>query len=162
MLLFPSQWVELLPVLEKTYGANKCYMFQNNVFPKDVVLPPPPFAKAAPSQELWKNVSGVNILDHLYQEPLTPELQYIQFKIIVNPRAVFSTSVHGVLKSQKGCVWVNRSIARMYHTRDKRLPELQPSQLLYDDRLLSYSAPLVETVNAVLRENGLLPAQDKL
>ncbi|XP_036070919.1 uncharacterized protein LOC112149610 isoform X2 [Oryzias melastigma] len=134
----------------------------NNVFPKDVVLPPPPLAEAAPSWELWKNISGVNILDHLYQEPVTKETYYVQFKIIVNPRAVFSTSVHGVQRSQNGCAWVDRNIARMHHTRDKRQPQLQPSQLIYDDRLLSFSAPLIRTVNAVLRENGLLPAEDKL
>uniref|UniRef100_A0A3P9LHU0 Glycosyltransferase family 92 protein n=1 Tax=Oryzias latipes TaxID=8090 RepID=A0A3P9LHU0_ORYLA len=157
-----NSWLELLPLLEKKYGVNKCYRFQNNVFPKDVVLPPPPSAATAPLPPLWKNLSGVNILDHLYQEPLTKESRYIQFKIIVNPRAVFSTSVHGVLSSQKGCVWVQREIARMYHTRDKRQPELKPGQLLFDGRLLSYSASLIQTVNAVLRENGLLPAEGKL
>lgn len=89
-------------------------MFENNVFPNTVTLPTPhdSVGLCCPN---WQNVSGVNILAHLYREPIID--QYMNFKIIVNPRAVFMVTVHGVLDSQRGCSWVDRNIARMYHTR---------------------------------------------
>lgn len=109
-------WVELLPLLERTYGADRCYMFQNNLFPTSVTLSPPA-SQGAPLRGRWVNVTGVNILAHLHQEPITKETQFSEFKIIVNPRAVFTPTVHGVLSSQNGCSWIDRNVARMYHTR---------------------------------------------
>ncbi|KAA8579374.1 hypothetical protein FQN60_016804, partial [Etheostoma spectabile] len=111
-------WSELLPLLENKYGADKCYMFENNVFSVNHTLRPP--TNQTPSPQGCcpgrQNVSGVNILAHLYHEPIIPETHYSNFKIIVNPRAVFTPTVHGLLSSMKGCSWVDRNIARMYHT----------------------------------------------
>ncbi len=112
-----TSWSELLPLLEKKYGADRCYMFENNVFPNTVTLPSPASKTLPPQSPAWQSVSGVNILAHLYCEPIITETHYSNFKIIVNPRAVFSPTVHGVLTSQNGCAWVDRNIARMYHTR---------------------------------------------
>ncbi|XP_061575892.1 uncharacterized protein si:zfos-464b6.2 [Cololabis saira] len=151
-----NSWLELLPLLEEKYGDDKCYMFENNQFPNNVERPPPSPAQGLPPKDRWKNVSGVNILAHLYQEPITPEHQYEKFKIIVNPRAVFRTSVHGVLSSLDGCVWVDRDIARMYHTRAPLQTLLTADQLVYDSRLLDYGGRLVAAVDAALKENGLL------
>lgn len=107
-----TSWSELLPLLEKKYGADRCYMFENNVFPNTVTLP-----TLRPQSPSWQNVSGVNILAHLYHEPIIAQTHFTNFKIIVNPRAVISPTVHGLLDSQKGCSWVDRNVARMYHTR---------------------------------------------
>uniref|UniRef100_A0A8C6MCJ3 Glycosyltransferase family 92 protein n=1 Tax=Nothobranchius furzeri TaxID=105023 RepID=A0A8C6MCJ3_NOTFU len=112
----------LLTFLQKVTRAHsntvdKCYQFENNVFPNNIVLPPSMPETKPPAQGCWKSVTGVNILEHLYQEPVNLRNVGKSFKIIVNPQAVFTTSVHGVLKSTNGCVWVNRTIARMYHTR---------------------------------------------
>ena len=104
----------MLPVLEEKYGADKCYQFENNIFPNTIELSPPP-RQTLPVQELWKNVSGVNIFSHLYQQPI--KAQYGNTKFIVNPRVVFMTSVHEILSSKTGHAWVDRNIARMYHTR---------------------------------------------
>ncbi|XP_070685416.1 uncharacterized protein [Pempheris klunzingeri] len=151
-----NSWLELLPLLEKKYGADQCYMFENNVFPNTLSLPPPA-SQAVPPPGLWQSVSGVNILAHLYHEPIITETHFSNFKIIVNPRAVFSPTVHGLLGSEKGCSWVARNIARMYHTRAPKQTHLTPDQLIYDGRLLSYSTRLTPAVSAVLRESGLLP-----
>ncbi|XP_036070799.1 uncharacterized protein LOC112149611 isoform X2 [Oryzias melastigma] len=148
-------WLELLPLLEKKYGANKRYRFRSHVFPNNVLLPPPIFPNI-PLQDGWGNVSGVDILSHLYREPL-PSTAWIDFKIIVDPRAVFWLSVHGALKSLNSFVWVRTDVARMYHTRAKTQPELTLKELIYDDRLLNYSDRLVPAVNAVLRDSGVLP-----
>ncbi|KAM3616564.1 uncharacterized protein V6R79_020008 [Siganus canaliculatus] len=155
-----SSWLELLPLLERIYGVDRCYMFENNVFPTTVHRPPPasvvvpPQSRCCPS---WKLVPGVNILSHLYHEPVVSDTHYWNFKIIVNPRAVFSPTVHGLLSSQNGCSWVDRNIARMYHTRAPVQTELSPENLIYDGRLLSYSVQFTSTVNTVLTECGLLP-----
>ncbi|XP_028430213.1 uncharacterized protein LOC114553210 [Perca flavescens] len=150
-----NSWSELLPLLENKYGADRCYMFENNVFPITVTLRPPT-SQPLPPQDCcpgWHNVSGVNILAHLYHEPIISETHYSNFKIIVNPRAVFSPTVHGLRSSKNGCSWVDRDIARMYHTRAPRQTKLTPDQLIYDGRLLSYSARLIPNVNAVFKES---------
>ncbi|XP_074496431.1 uncharacterized protein LOC141770616 [Sebastes fasciatus] len=153
-----NSWSELLPLLERNYGADKCYKFKYNVFLNTVTLPPPT-SQTLPPQSCcpgWQNVSGVNILAHLYHEPSTGSPSYTNYKIIVNPRAAFSATVHGLLSSQNGCSWVDMDIARMYHTRNAKTM-LTPDQLIYDGRLLSYSAHLIPNVNTVFRESGLLP-----
>nr|XP_054599335.1 uncharacterized protein LOC107379849 isoform X1 [Nothobranchius furzeri] len=151
-----DSWVDLLPLLEKNFGVDKCYQFENNVFPNNIVLPPSMPETKPPAQGCWKSVTGVNILEHLYQEPVNLRNVGKSFKIIVNPQAVFTTSVHGVLKSTNGCVWVNRTIARMYHTRSQQQTLLKPGDLIYDGRLLNYSKRLLTAVNKALREIGLL------
>ncbi|XP_022594108.1 uncharacterized protein LOC111216770 isoform X2 [Seriola dumerili] len=150
-----NSWLELLPLLENKYGADRCYMFENNVFPITVTQPPP--NSQTPPPQSWQNVSGVNILDHLYHEPITEATHFSNFKIIVSPRAAFTPTVHGLLDSVNGCKWVDRNIARMYHTRAAKQPNLKPDQLIYDGRLLNYNTHLTPAVNTVLRESGLLP-----
>ncbi|XP_039987320.1 uncharacterized protein si:zfos-464b6.2 isoform X2 [Xiphias gladius] len=155
-----DSWLELLPLLEEKYGADRCYMFENNVFPNTVALPPPTshtLPRRGRCCRGWQAVSGVNILAHLYQEPIVEETQFSNFKIIVNPRAVFTPTVHGLLESEKGCSWVDRDIARLYHTRAPKQTELTPDKLIYDSRLLSYSTYLTPAVDTVLRESGFLP-----
>uniref|UniRef100_A0A672H6E0 Glycosyltransferase family 92 protein n=1 Tax=Salarias fasciatus TaxID=181472 RepID=A0A672H6E0_SALFA len=154
-----SSWSALLPLLEKEHRAKQCYMFQNNVFPITAALPPPGPA-AAPPADPWGKVSGINILKHLHHEPVIKETEFSNFKIIVSPRAIFSTSVHGVLSPQNVCAWVDRNVARMYHTRDPRQPELTADQLIYDGRLLNYSAALLPAVTTALRQSRLLPEDD--
>ncbi|KAI3354152.1 hypothetical protein L3Q82_018481 [Scortum barcoo] len=148
-----NSWLELLPLLERKYSADRCYMFENNIFPI-TVLRPPPGSQILADHVRWQNVSGVNILAHLYQEPIISETRY-NFKIIVNPRAMFSTSVHELLSPKFGCSWVERNIARMYHTSDPTQPELTPDRLIYDGRLLSYSAQLI----AAFVSDGIFKAE---
>ncbi|MED6237440.1 hypothetical protein ATANTOWER_024971 [Ataeniobius toweri] len=111
-----TNWLELLPLLEKKYGADRCYEFENNWVPSEFTLPPPA-PHALPPRDQWQNLSGVNILTHLYSEPVKPKAALNNYKIITNPRSVFAVSVHGVLKSQRSCAWVDRKMARMYHVK---------------------------------------------
>ncbi|XP_008424919.1 galactan beta-1,4-galactosyltransferase GALS3-like [Poecilia reticulata] len=146
-------WTELLPLLESKYTQNKCFMFENNVFPNNVTLP-----RGGTDPARWRGVPGVDVLAHLHQEPVPKDHVYEKFKIIVNPRLVTAVSVHGVLQSHSmdGCAWVDRNIARMYHTRAPMQTELTSDQLVYDGRLLSYSETLIQAVNVTLRESGIL------
>ncbi|XP_007573715.1 PREDICTED: uncharacterized protein LOC106906729 isoform X1 [Poecilia mexicana] len=151
-----NSWVELLPLLERKYGVNKCYKFENNWVPSEFALTPPA-PQTLPQLDRWQNVSGVNILNHVYIEPAPRKPVFNNYKIITNPRSVYSVTVHGVLRSQGGCAWTDRRIARMYHVKPRGQTELKPEQLIYDGRLLKYSSRLVSAVNIVLRDNGLLP-----
>ncbi|TNN75078.1 hypothetical protein EYF80_014651 [Liparis tanakae] len=145
-----------MPLLEHKYGADKCYMFENNIFPTTVTFPPTSQTLLLQSCcSSWQNVSGVNILAHLHQEPKVKG-KYDNVKTIVNPRAVFTATVHGLISSLRGCSMVDRNIARMYHTRAAVETALTPDQLIYDGRLLNYSPQLIPNVNTVLRESGLL------
>uniref|UniRef100_A0A671TZ39 Glycosyltransferase family 92 protein n=1 Tax=Sparus aurata TaxID=8175 RepID=A0A671TZ39_SPAAU len=132
-------WSELLPLLEEKYGAKQCFMFQNNVFPNTVTDTRPSFM---PSN--WQNVPGVNILTHLYHEPV--ESGYGDFKIIVNPRAVGSSHLS---------LFVN-VMSAFCLCRHAKQPKLTQDKLTYDDRLLSYGARFTPNVSTVLRECGLL------
>nr|XP_046244256.1 uncharacterized protein LOC124058765 [Scatophagus argus] len=154
-----NSWLELLPQLEKHYGRDRCYMFKNFVFPTTVARPPPSPDNLTLCCPSWKFVPGQNILHHLYHEP-NSKIHWNNFKIIVNPRAAVTLTVHGVLNPGNLCAWVDRSIARMYHTRAATKPKLTPDKLVYDGRLLSYSRLLIPAVNTVLTESGLLPQDD--
>ncbi|KAM7404235.1 hypothetical protein PAMP_011602 [Pampus punctatissimus] len=112
-----ENWVDLLQVLEKGYGVNMCYNFENNVFPNSVALPLPNSMTLPPESANWQGIPGVNILKHLHKEPFLDATHYTNFKIIVNPRAVYRPTVHGLLDSEKDCCWIDRNIARMYHIR---------------------------------------------
>ncbi|XP_014908229.1 uncharacterized protein LOC106959897 isoform X1 [Poecilia latipinna] len=151
-----DSWLKLLEQLERKFGAERCYMFQNNWVPSEFFLTPPA-PKTLPQQNQWQNVSGINILAHLYSEPIKPPFGYRNFKTIVNPRGMFAVTVHGVLRAKRVCVWVDRKLARMYHIKSRGPTELKPKQMIYDGRLLNYSARLSSAVNTVLRETGLLP-----
>ncbi|XP_017286576.1 uncharacterized protein si:zfos-464b6.2 [Kryptolebias marmoratus] len=159
-LILPQKvdsWLELLPLLEKKLGADKCYVFQNNWFPSEfMLLPPTP--QTLPPQDQWQNISGMNFLAHLYREPVLSQ----NYKTIVNPRAVFSTTVHGVLSSKKGCASVDRNVARMYHVKSRGPPQHKPEQMIYDGRILSFSDRLIPAVSNQLRQTGLLPADNTM
>uniref|UniRef100_A0A671TZ20 Glycosyltransferase family 92 protein n=1 Tax=Sparus aurata TaxID=8175 RepID=A0A671TZ20_SPAAU len=149
-LILPQKvfsWSELFPLLEKKYGPKQCFMFENNVFENDK------FNKKVSD---WQNVPGVDILTRLYHEPV--HSGYGNFKIVVNPRVVFTLTVHGLLDPgiSEACSFVDRNIARMYHTRLPKQPGVTRDKLTYDDRLLSYGARFTPTVTTVLRECGLL------
>uniref|UniRef100_A0A667XLM3 Glycosyltransferase family 92 protein n=1 Tax=Myripristis murdjan TaxID=586833 RepID=A0A667XLM3_9TELE len=120
-LILP-QWNDLMPLLEQKYGADKCYMFENYIFPPTFKLPPPVSETHHYLQDkenpTWQGISGVNILDHLYHEPNTRVVRD-NFKIIVNPRAVIETSVHGLLNSYESCVRTNKLTRLWRNNRDK-------------------------------------------
>uniref|UniRef100_A0A667XBH9 Glycosyltransferase family 92 protein n=1 Tax=Myripristis murdjan TaxID=586833 RepID=A0A667XBH9_9TELE len=96
-----DRWNDLMPLLEQKNGADKCHLFENYMFPHTFKLPPP-VSETHHLQDkenpTWQGISGVNILDHLYHEPNT-NLVRDNFKVIVSPRAVIETSVHGLLSS---------------------------------------------------------------
>lgn len=116
---FVPSWPEMLPLLEKSHGADQCYSFENNLFPINVILGPPKSETLHPDS-IWRpssqDVPGVNILAHLYQEP-SEKFIHIKRKLIFNPRGVTSPDVHLLAQADITCSFVNRTVGRMYHTR---------------------------------------------
>ncbi|XP_034024870.1 uncharacterized protein LOC117509315 [Thalassophryne amazonica] len=155
-----KSWSQLLPKLERKYGADLCFMFENTVFPNSVILPPPASRKTLSSltnfSSTWQGVTGVNFLAHLYHG-LNKAKQKQNFKIIISPRAVFSVTVHGVQRSKKRCVWVDRKTAILHHTRPPPEMGLASVHLYYNSRLLHYSSRLIPAVSTVLRNTGFIP-----
>ncbi|CAL8363806.1 unnamed protein product [Merluccius merluccius] len=148
-----DSWKDLMPLLEQAHGVDRGYMFENFVFPTSISWAPP--TQASHLGKGWPQVEGVNILHHLYYEPLDTQ-SFHNFKILVNPRAVRITSVHGLLDSAHGCEQVPNNVARMYHTRDPITTGLKPEELTFDGHLLDYRDRLVPAVNAVLEKSELL------
>ncbi|XP_058606602.1 uncharacterized protein si:zfos-464b6.2 isoform X2 [Onychostoma macrolepis] len=144
-------WTELLPELETKYGSDVGFEFENNQFPFTAK------AHADYEQDKWKNIQGVNIFNYIDRVPNLPNV-FNNYKIIVNPRLVLKTTVHGLLESVNGrsTVWVNNAIARMYHFKNFTYPS--NTNLVRDDHLWDYANDLIPAVSKVLQACGLIEA----
>ncbi|KAM9481895.1 uncharacterized protein Hap1MRO34_009535 [Clarias gariepinus] len=142
-----KNWTELLPELKKKYKDIGAFEFENNYFPlsiKDLSY------KYSPNS--WKNVPGVNILEHVVRLSNNGINKYKNFKTIVDPRSVLQATVHGLLKYTKGIVWVDSKIARMYHMRNISDEIFNKSSQIQDTHLRDYADSLIPAVSQVLQE----------
>ncbi|KAI1893365.1 hypothetical protein AGOR_G00122980 [Albula goreensis] len=140
-----ENWSQLLKQLEQEHFPGMGFEFENHVFPITVSDEADNYRP-----EDWGNVSGVNVLEHILREPNIPG-QFNDFKVIVNPRSVFETTVHGFLRSLHGSVRVSTDLAHIYHVRKTRRPDLPRAQLIRDDRIRAYAARLMPAVSEVLK-----------
>ncbi|KAF5881287.1 beta-1,4-galactosyltransferase galt-1-like isoform X2 [Clarias magur] len=140
-------WKELLPDLERKYNHIGAFEFENNYFSLSLKDSNPKY-----SPESWKNVPGVNILEHIVRLSNKGIHKYEQFKTIVDPRIVVQATVHGLLKSMKGIVWVDSNIARMYHMRNISNENFKESSQVQDTHLRDYADSLIPAVSKVLQE----------
>ncbi|XP_047678144.1 uncharacterized protein LOC113633961 isoform X2 [Tachysurus fulvidraco] len=140
-----NNWAELLPELEREYGQEVGFEFENNVFP--IYLKDPKSKKYSPDS--WKKVPGQNILEYVYRLINDPS-KFNNFKVIVNPRLVFETTVHGFLKSMTGTVRVNVEVARMYHIKNFTKEDALTDKSILDTHLRDYADRLIPAVSEVL------------
>ncbi|XP_047678142.1 beta-1,4-galactosyltransferase galt-1-like isoform X6 [Tachysurus fulvidraco] len=140
-----NNWAELLPELERKYGQEVGFEFENNFFP--IYLKDPKSKKYSPDS--WKKVPGQNILEYVYKLINDPS-KFNNFKVIVNPRLVFETTVHGLLKSMKGTVRVNPEVARMYHIKNFKKEDALTNKIILDTHLRDYADRLIPAVSEVL------------
>lgn len=139
-------WNELLPEVEKVYNQIGVYEFENNMFPVSLKDFDPMY-----SPDFWKEVKGVNILQHIIRMSNDPT-RFNNFKIIVNPRLVYKTTVHGVLQSERGTVRVSPQIARLYHVKEIEEEILEQFSKIDDPHLRDYADSLIPAVSKVLEE----------
>ncbi|KAL1256410.1 hypothetical protein QQF64_011955 [Cirrhinus molitorella] len=153
-LILPSKvktWTELLPELENMYGSSVGFEFENNYFPFTAK------AHMDYEQDKWKTVWGTNILNYIDRVPIDPNV-FNNFKIIVNPRLVLKTTVHGLMDTvnTRSTVRVYNSIARMYHFKNLTYPP--DTVLIRDNHLWAYANDLIPAVSKVLQACGLIEA----
>ncbi|KAK3570067.1 hypothetical protein QTP86_010248 [Hemibagrus guttatus] len=141
-----DNWKELLPELERKYNQEVGFEFENNFFPVSIKEPRPEY-----SPDSWKKVMGVNILEHVYRLSNDPA-RFNNFKVIVNPRLVFMTTVHGLLQSVKGSVRVDHEIARMYHMKNIQRKDAVTDSHIRDTHLRDYAYRLIPAVSKVLQD----------
>lgn len=93
----------------------------------------------------------VNILDHVYRLSNDPT-KFNDFRVIVNPRLVFQTTVHGFLQSVNGSVRVDHKIARMYHLRNITSKDVVTHSHIQDTHLRKFADRLIPAVSEVLQK----------
>lgn len=141
-----KNWKDLLPELERKYNHIGGFEFENHLFPISVKD-----SKTEYFPDSWKNVKGVNILEHIIRLKNDPT-KFNNFKVIVNPRFVFKATVHGILQHMRGTVRVDPQIARMYHIRNVTKEMVEQQSQILDMHLRDYAYSLIPAVSEVLHE----------
>ena len=118
-------WTELLPLLEQQYGRHLSFEFENHVFRNTVS---------------GRNAKCPNAFNN--------------YKVIVNPRMVYRTTVHGLLRADCKGVRVDRDVARIYHIRAPWRQDVTDDKLIQDERLWDYAPRLVPAVSDVLKKTS--------
>lgn len=103
----------------------------------------------------WTHVPGVNILRHIYKEPLKWWTNN-NGKMIVDPRKVMQASVHTVYKISGKSIWVPRDLAIVMHTAKAKRSELGIENLIMDKKIWEFAERLIPNVNKVLHKSGIL------
>nr|XP_023696628.1 beta-1,4-galactosyltransferase galt-1-like isoform X3 [Paramormyrops kingsleyae]XP_023696630.1 beta-1,4-galactosyltransferase galt-1-like isoform X3 [Paramormyrops kingsleyae] len=151
-IIVPYQHATLEILLEDLQRQNPTvgvFLIENRIFPKTVFDDMGRF-----NLTQWKNVPGINILEHIYQEPDRKDV-YNPTKMIINPRQVVQTSVHSVLKNYGGTLTVPPDVCRIVHVRVPLQGNLTKEQLIVDKKLWEYQKDLVQNVDSVLNKSGI-------
>lgn len=141
---------DLMDHLQEDNPDVGVFVMENRIFPKTQYEDSGRF-----KLRQWQNISGVNILEHVYREPSRKGV-FNPTKLLINPRKVEQTSVHSVLKASGKVLEVNPSVCRLVHIRAPLQWQLSKSMLRVDKRLWEFSTQLVPEVDNVLRKSGLL------
>ncbi|KAK2898750.1 hypothetical protein Q8A67_010168 [Cirrhinus molitorella] len=98
-IIMPYKHTNLPSLMEDLQPAHPnigVFLIENHIFPKTQFEESGKFKRAE-----WKNIPGINIMEHIYREPPRKNI-YNPTKMIVNPRKVQQTSVHSTLKDFGG------------------------------------------------------------
>ncbi|KAI4896688.1 hypothetical protein NFI96_008182, partial [Prochilodus magdalenae] len=89
----------------------------------------------------WKDIPGVNIMEHIYREPDRPFV-YPPSKMIINPRKVVQTSVHSPLINLGNVYKVPFELCHIVHVRVPLQGRLSKQQLIVDNRVWDFNGTL--------------------
>ncbi|XP_063791586.1 beta-1,4-galactosyltransferase galt-1-like [Pseudophryne corroboree] len=142
-------WDSLMESLQQQNPDVGVFIFENRIFPRTVATD-----GNFSNTSSWKSLPGFNILQHVHREPERPG-HFNPRKMIVDPRKVYQTSVHNVLKSIGGSKRVSVETALLYHCRDPHQNNLPKTSLIEDKTLWRYNASLITNVNMVLSQVDL-------
>ncbi|KAJ8003743.1 hypothetical protein DPEC_G00151520 [Dallia pectoralis] len=141
---------QLMEVLQRQHPQAGVFLIENHIFPKSQFEPSGRF-----DQPRWRDVPGINILQHIYREEPDYTI-YHPSKMIVRPRSVEQTSVHAVLSNFGETIKVPPSMCHIIHVRVPLRGGLSKDELHEDKRLWDYEKQLVPNVDKALERAGLL------
>ncbi|XP_064410328.1 beta-1,4-galactosyltransferase galt-1-like [Latimeria chalumnae] len=148
-----QDWHKLMVFLEKAHPHTGVFLIQNHIFPKTQFDENNPFKATN-----WSAIPGVNILNHVYREPINQNM-FNPTKMIVNPRMVIQTSVHSVLKSYGKHHKVPSEIAYIFHCRVPLQGKLPKQSLIRDTIMWRYNHSLIKNVDKVIEQSEIWQAQ---
>ncbi|XP_062855593.1 beta-1,4-galactosyltransferase galt-1-like isoform X2 [Trichomycterus rosablanca] len=140
----------LMDALQQEHQRASVFLFENHVFPKTQFDHSGRFSRPE-----WKNVPGVNIMEHVYREPDDKNTHDAK-KMIIDPRKVFQTSVHASLNYTGDMYEVPFNVSRSVHVRRPEQANLTRDEFLMDTRVWDFERELVPNVDRVLLSSGLL------
>ncbi|XP_036381853.1 glycosyltransferase family 92 protein [Megalops cyprinoides] len=140
----------LLESLQHNHPHVGVFVIENHIFPKTLFDQSGQFNRTE-----WKQVPGINILEHIYREPDRKNV-YNPTKMIISPRHVVQTSVHSVLKNYGETYRVPPDVCRIVHVRVPLQGHLTKEQLFVDKKLWEYEKNLIPNVDNVLKKSGIL------
>ncbi|NP_001116761.1 glycosyltransferase family 92 protein isoform X1 [Danio rerio] len=152
-IIMPYKYSNLQSLMEDLQSAdpsNGVFLIENHIFPKTQFEDSGKFKR-----EEWKNISGINIMEHIYREPERKNV-YNPTKMIVNPRKVEQTSVHSSLKNFGGSYHVPFNVCRIVHVRVPLQGHLTKEELFVDKRVWDFENNLIPNVDRTLKLSGLL------
>ncbi|XP_046726885.1 beta-1,4-galactosyltransferase galt-1-like [Silurus meridionalis] len=143
----------LMEALQQEHNDVTVFLIENHIFPKTQFEESGKFRRPE-----WRNIPGINIMEHIYREPdrkntLNPT------KIIINPRSVMQTSVHSTLKHTGQVYHVPHDVCRIVHVRTPLQGNLNKTQLFVDTRVWDFQQELIRNVDSALQLSGLLKNQ---
>ncbi|XP_066500527.1 beta-1,4-galactosyltransferase galt-1-like [Hoplias malabaricus] len=139
----------LMETLQPKHRNVGVFIIENQIFPKTVFEETGLFKRPK-----WKNIPGVNILEHIYKEPDTAKI-FNPAKMIVDPRSVVQISVHNPVKVLKDIYRVPVNVSYVIHMRVPRQKGLTKKQLLVDIRVWDFEKQLVANVDQALESSGI-------
>ncbi|KAI2647672.1 Glycosyltransferase family 92 protein F13G3.3 [Labeo rohita] len=152
-IIMPYKHASLPPLMEDLQSAHPnigVFLIENHIFPKTQFEESGKFKRAE-----WKNIPGVNIMEHIYREPPQKNV-YNPTKMIVNPRKVQQTSVHSTLKDLGGSFHVPFDVCRIVHVRVPLQAHLTKEQLFVDRRIWDFEQKLIQNIDQTLKLSGFL------
>ncbi|XP_053940343.1 uncharacterized protein LOC104066983 isoform X1 [Cuculus canorus] len=140
-------WNTMMSSLQEQHPGPGVFLFENHIFPKTV-------STHVFNISSWNTVPGANILQHVHREPDRKDVINPR-KMIIDPRKVFQTSVHSVLRAYGDSVYVPMDVALIYHCRLPLQGNLPRESLIRDTTLWRYNSSLIRNVNEVLYQTIL-------
>ncbi|RVE57361.1 hypothetical protein OJAV_G00215470 [Oryzias javanicus] len=143
----------LMAMLQRKHPKVAEFSLESHVFPHSYFDPSGRF-----SLPQWRNVSGINILEHIYREDPDRKM-FLHFKMIVQPKLVEQTSVHDVPKKFGVKYRVPWNLCRFIHIHVARRTSLMLEELKEDKRLWDFQEKLIPNVDKALQRAGLLTTE---
>lgn len=144
----------LMEALQQEHKHVTVFLIENHIFPKTQFEESGKFQRAE-----WKNIPGINIMEHIHREPDRKNV-YNPTKMIINPRNIMQTSVHTSLKHTGQVYRVPFNVCRIIHVRTPLQGSLTKEQLFVDTRVWDFEQELIANVDRALHLSGLLKSQE--